>query len=487
VLALSSGPAFTNALAGLAEASSLSVPIIVVTTRIPTAEIGRGGFQESDQRSMSSSLAKWHYTLEQSDLMVWAVRRLVHLAVNGRPGITILEVADEVSRTEPPRKLSPSGPVARIRSRADASTLKAAARALRSAARPLVVAGGGARGAGPEILALVERAGAAAMTTAAGRGTIPEDHPQAAGLVGLYATPPLDRLQAEADVVVAIGSRLEETARMGWPELQRVSLIQVDADVEAMGQHREPDIALLGDAALTAADLADALSDLTPASAWLQRIIDLKAQVQTYCRDGSQRPSPTRDTLVALREVFGADTLFVHENGLHDIWSYHYPLLQVGAQGRVIVPGEQTLLGFGLPAAIGAAAALRRPAVLLCGDAALGMNASVLTTAAELALGIVIVVFDNQGFGWPRHMRRETGESQDITRFRIPLPVDELVLALGGRVDHITAKTDPRRVLARACSIAKQGGIALVRVPVPDDDVPPGIERILRIADGEAE
>lgn len=486
VLALTSGPPFPNALAGLAEASSLCVPLLVVTTRVSAVELGRGAFQETDQQSMAASLVKWHHLVQSAEQLSWAIKRAAYLSVSGRPGVTVVEIANEVLHEEEEQIImATSAPGMCPKSVPEREGIKRAAELLRSSERPLIVAGGGAQAsrAGPALLRLSEALSAPVMTTAAGRSTVPEDHPLAAGLVGLYATPPLDKLMAEADLVVAVGTRLEETARMGWPELSCQRLIHVDVDPFIFGQSAETDVALLGDAALTVELLLTDLQGTLPFSIrekWQRRHADLDSAARVRHLGAHKSHSEAREALLAVGEVFGSEAAYVHENGLHDIWSYHYPLLPIGMSSTVVVPGEQTMLGFGLPAAVGAAMAdHHRPTVLLCGDGAFEMNLSAAVTAADYGIGLTVVVFDNAGFGWPRHLRNLKEDPNHLTKFSLSYPVDEVIKALGGMVSEPIGWQELRTALTEARKTSANGSIALIRVRVRDDDIPPGISRVL--------
>jgi acetolactate synthase-1/2/3 large subunit len=477
VLALTSGPAFTNALTGLLEAASLGLPMVVVTTRIPGAELGRGGFQEVDQAAMAGPLVKWYHRVERADRLAWALRRAVHLAVNGRPGITLVEVTDEVHRGDPPA-CTPVGPVRRLRTLPPVEDLVVAAEVLSAARRPILLAGGGARaaGAGRVLARLAGLLGAPVLTTASGRGIVDEDAVWSFGVAGLYLTPPLQDVVDDADVVCVIGSRLEETVRMGWASLAGRRIVQIDADVAAFGQAVTAGVALLGDAALTTTALADLVAGRHQPDrrAWRERATAARAAAL-----GTGSGSAVCAVFAAVTEVFGPRVTLVQENGLHDMWGYHFSALRVRTGTVVVGPGEQTMMGYGLPAAIGVALGTTdRPTVLLCGDGALGISMAALPTAAELGLGLVAVMFDNGGFGWPRRGRTSDGADDGLTRFALPSPVAAAVLALGGEAFTIGPGQDPAGVLKSAQAVAAEGRLALVTVPVADDDVPAGVLRL---------
>ncbi|MFI8326258.1 thiamine pyrophosphate-binding protein [Streptomyces sp. NPDC085529] len=487
VLAVNSGPSFANALTGLLEASSLGAPIVVVTTRVPALGIGRGGFQHTDQAAMAGPLAKWSFLVEDPRQLTWALRRAVHLAVNGAPGVVLVEIADEVLRAPAPEP-QPAPPVRRLRFAADAEEVRRAAALLAEARLPVVVAGGGCKpaGAGAAVRHLAELLGAPVFTTAAGRGVLDEEHPLACGLVGLYTTPPADRLLAEADVVLAIGSRLEETARMGWDGLDEKRLVHVDVDPAVFLTALEPDVALLGDAALVAEQLAAALETDPPAAtrAGAARRADItavreemRARHAPAVTDGSELT--VSEALRLLQRSVTRDATLVQENGLHDMWGYHHPVVSVGDHARVITPGEQTMVGFGLPAAVGAALADRsRRTVLVCGDGAFEMGLAALPTAAELNLGLTVLVLDNRGYGWPRFVRAEEAAPDELTRFAAPSHTDAAVRALGGDTARCTTAAELAAALDDAAKAHAEGRTTVITVPVRDTDVPVGVRRV---------
>ncbi|MFE2341163.1 thiamine pyrophosphate-binding protein [Streptomyces sp. NPDC059431] len=509
VLAVNSGPSFANALTGLLEASSLGAPVLVVTTRVPVGGIGRGGFQYTDQAAMAGPLVKWSFLVEREGQLVWALRRAVHLAVNGGPGVVLVEIADEVLRAAPAETAetvtavaAPArrGPVVhRIRAGADPQEVRRAAALLAAARLPVVVAGGGCKpsGAGPAVRRLAELLGAPVFTTAAGRGTVDEEHPLACGLVGLYTTPPADALLADADVVLAVGSRLEETARMGWDSLNTAALVHIDIDPAVFLTSVEPEAALLGDARVVVEQLSAVLEEAPAAGtergrARVARVRAVRqelharysAPAQGYGNtDGLTVPAALR----AVQEVFSRDATLVQENGLHDMWGYHFPVLSVSDRAHVVTPGEQTMVGFGLPAAVGAAlAAPDRDTVLVCGDGALEMSLAALPTAVEQGLGITVLVLDNGGYGWPRFVRAGEGAPDGLTRFTAPGHVRAAVEAAGGWTARCTTGAELAEALKEARDVGRAGRPAVIIVPVRDTDVPVGVRGLFGDGHGDA-
>ncbi|MYV67648.1 thiamine pyrophosphate-binding protein [Streptomyces sp. SID2131] len=486
VLAVNSGPSFTNALTGLLEADSLGAPVIVVTTRVPTPGIGRGGFQQTDQAAMVAPLAKWTFLVEDPRQLIWALRRAVHLAINGAPGVVLVEIADEVLRAPAPEH-RPAPPVRRLRFAADAEEVRRAAALLAAARLPVIVAGGGCKpaDAGNAVRRLAELLGAPLFTTASGRGLLDEEHPLACGLVGLYTTPPADRLLADADVVLAIGSRLEETARTGWDGLDDKTLVHVDVDPSVFLTAMEPEAGLLGDAAVVAGQLADALRAHVPEAPALAarkaRITAVREEMRTRHAPGDTDEAglSVSEALRLLQESVGRDATLVQENGLHDMWGYHWPVVSVGGGARVVTPGEQTMVGFGLPAAVGAAAAdPARRTVLVCGDGAFEMGLAALPTVTELKLGLTVLVLDNRGYGWPRFVRAEERAPDTLTRFNAPSHTDAVVRALGGDAVRCTSPEELVIALVAAARAHTEGRSTVITVPVRDADVPVGVRRV---------
>lgn len=462
VLALTPGPAFTNALTGLLEASSLGVPMVVVTSSTNPAEASRGGFQVTPQESLASPLVSWYHKLGDPTQVAWAVRRAMNSSLNQRPGICVLELDYHLEAAESADRLSPPELLTCV---PDDQKIRRAAELLASAERPLILAGGGSRGAAEQIGDCSRRWGAMVLTTAAGRGIIDETQAAALGCAGLYASGAAADVAARADLLLVVGSALEETARMGWPQLNALPVIHIDRDPAAFGRSVEPDVTLWGDAARTL-DLLLARAESSDRPLW-----------------ASVPPDAPRSSLIAgtLRTLWGnvgQNPVLVQENGLHDMWSYDRGAIAVRQGTSVATPGEQTTMGFGIPAGIGAAAAASgRDLLLVCGDSACEISITALPTLLQFHSSPVVVMLTNRGWGWPRACR-EAGQ-RDLTVVHDPLPIQEIARSLGMTVMTVHEEQDLAELANTHRSVRAERKPLLVVVEVDDTDISPGVNREL--------
>lgn len=467
VVALNSGPGFTNALTGLLEGASLGVPLLVVTTSSKADGIERGGFQVVPQERMVRPLNCWYYRLEQENLLAWAVSRAVYLTKVLDSGLAVLEI-DEGSLTLGSKQSSPrQTPLEPPKTTPAASDLHLAAKVLAESSNILVLIGGGARSYGRVIQKAVNRWNAKVIATAAGRGAIDERDPSFVGVAGLYISAEAQVYVESADLVVVLGSALEETTREGWSNLGQVPVIQVDTNNEMFGRAIPAEIALWGDVGLSVAALLGELGDKHDKSSWPNQlqVPDLSASLIAA-------------TLSRLWCLLGPKRCLVQENGLHDMWSYDHRVLPVDQESVVVTPGEQTTMGFALPASVGAVMATEdHQLLLIMGDGAANASLSALPSLVDSGAIGAIVVLDNSGWGWPRVGR----EPQDraITRFESRLPLLQVGEALGMRTIEVSSSEHIEHLDLALSDAQAYKSLLLVRIAVDDSDVPPAILRHL--------
>lgn len=461
VLATATGPSLLNALIGISEAYASRTPLLVLTTTNRDAVIGRGGFQEFPAAALGEGLFTWTHRVANGAELAWAVARARYLAEHGRRGPVHLMISPEVadSRVGDPAEVPVRTPMPPGQT---AEALAPVLEALRAARRPVLLFGGGTRRAevadyGVPLAAAVN---ALCLVTASGRGVFPEDHPRFGGVAGLYLPGESRAALAAADVVVALGSQLEETALMGWdaPALAgrdtTARLIHVDTDPSVLERAVPAHYPVTCDSGVFLRLAADYMGSPVEAAPWWPSWRPMQA--------GESPGIGTVQFWTTLREAMRDQRIEVlaQENGLADLWGYYAPCFTLPPGVRPLVPSEQTPLGFGLGAALGAAADGRR-VVAVGGDGAFLTNLPTLLAAARAHADICFICLDNGGFGWPSLSRSDT----TIVDFA----AGSAISALAGATGCNTVAASEPHLLAKTLRTALAGsGPRLVVVRLSD-------------------
>jgi acetolactate synthase I/II/III large subunit len=482
------GPGITNMATGLLEATSGCVPVICITNGVAAAHDGKGAFQELDSVALMRPVTKWAVRATMPERVPWLIERAFSIARNGKPGAVFIDIPSDLGLAEADiPAYRPAQP--RHRSRADALSVKAATRAIAAARRPLLLCGSGAiaSGAFKEVAALAQAAGMPVFTTPGGRGILSEDAPLALGQVGLYFTELGKAYYDRADLIFSVGSRLEEFSTGAWRYFPAgARLIQLDIDAETIGMNWRPEVALVGDAALTLDDVRVALRGIDRA-ALRRRLAALERAKGRYLRKVAAEGKPegrqprTPHILQALNRVFGRDTILVHENGGADLWSYYWPYYRVLDAGDCVPMAEQTAMGMGVIGAIGAKLARpRKKVVCVTGDGALQMAMMELATAAERRCGITWIVLNNRALDWPQYFLTLQGKRDGITDFEVSPDFAKLAEAQGCVGIAVRTPEEIEPALAAALKANRRGEPVLIDCHIPKHDYPEQFTRFHR-------
>jgi acetolactate synthase-1/2/3 large subunit len=481
----SPGPGVANLVPALLEALATCAPVIAPCTGVDMRKEGKGAFQETDHVGMMAPVTKWATRVIYPARIPWAMRRAFFLATNGQPGPVFLEIPPEVGTAR--AEALPYQPAERgMRSAGDPARVEAAARLLAEARHPLLVAGGGARSSGAHqaLRALAELLGMPVLTTPSGRGILTEDHPLAFGQVGLYRTQLGVEAVDRADLIITVGSRNEEFQTAAWTHMPRgARFVQIDISVFEIGRNWIPDAAIVGDARLVVEQLLNLLRE-NVRPAWQARAVDCSEAKQSYrslvveecLRDTA--PLKTKRVLYELNEVFGANTILVHENGAQDLWSYYSPYCMVLDLNGDVAPGEQTCMGFGVAGAIGAK--LARPdkkVVCVTGDGAFQMASQELPTAVQYHAPVTWVILNNNGLGWPKYGQRQLGGRYIAVDFEAQPDFVGMARACGCHAERVENVDHVRAALERAMRANLDGTPAIVDFVVDPWDLPEGFHR----------
>ncbi len=392
----SSGPGATNLVTAVADAQRDSIPLLVITGQVPRALLGTDAFQEVDARALARPVTKFTALVRHADDLAPILRQALRMALGGRPGPVWIDIPRDVQTEMVSADPEPTATAGTVRPAAPLPQLVQAANAIASACRPILYLGGGlvSAGAGTLARALAEREDIPAVMTLMALGVLPKDHPLSLGMLGMHATQATHAALRETDLLVALGARFDDRATGRLSDFcPTAGVIHVDIDPRELGKLRTADIAIEGDLHSVLAALMPLMAGRTRPD-WRERIAQLK-RAHPPAPEGARGP---RALLAAVAQAAPADRIVVTDVGQHQMWvAQHFPL---AGPRRFLTSGGLGTMGFGLPAAIGAALARPEECVIcFTGDGSLLMNIQELATLREQGLNIKIIVFDNGGLG----------------------------------------------------------------------------------------
>ena len=384
------GPGLLNTTAALCTAWACNSPVLALIGQLNRDEIGSGYghlHEINDQLGLVRHLTKWAERIDDSTNTPALMQRAFEELQSGRPRPVEIEMPQDVMGAPadigPALKASPPAPPA-----IDEDLVREAARVLAKAKRPMIVVGSGALDAGPELLRVAQRLEAPVMSKRKGKGIVSEDHYLSQNL------PAGHRLWAEADAVLAVGTRLKMPLTM-WGKDDNLKLVRIDIDAEELTRICEPEVSILGDAAVTLAALAEELEHSGFAAASREdELLTLKASVDAEIRE---HVGPQMAYIDAIRDTLPPEGIFVDEvTQVGFVSWYGFPVYQ---PRRFVSAAQQGTLGYGFATALGAAAGNPdTPVVSISGDGGFMFNAQELATAAKYQLNLVTIVFNDNTY-----------------------------------------------------------------------------------------
>jgi len=483
-----SGGGATYIVPGVAEANGSSVPMICLTSDTPVREAGRGVLTELDQPLLFQAVTKWSTRLTTPDTAPDTVRRALRLATSERSGAVAISMPADVLAAEvnpqavygtPQFGSAPAAP-----GRADIDSVEAAARLIRNAQRPVIVAGGGVviSRAWNELTRLAESASIPVGTSINGKGSIVETHPLSLGVVGGNgARPYANDVVASCDLLILVGTRTDSTTTLNWT-LPAVhggpDVVHIDVDPWQIGNNYKTDVGLIGDARLVLADLADALGVVAVDSEREQLLESIKRSKAEYFAgqqefiQSDSRPIKPQRVINTLKRLVDPDTILVADPGT--------PTPYICAQYELEIPGRYTViprahggLGFALPACVGAYyGAGSRRTVALMGDGSFGMSVGELETISRLNLPIVLIQFNNGAFGWIKELQHLYHDDRYFSVDFNPVDYAAIARGFGLKSWQVTDPSDLERTLQQALA---DGGPCFVDIvsESPITETPP--------------
>ena len=454
------GPGLLNAMSGLSTAYSASSPVLVLSGQVPRDSIGRdiGLLHEvNDQLDCITPVTKWRRRVLQVADVPAAVREAARQLRSGRPRPVEIEMPPETMEDEGLVELLPPAEVARAA--APASEIDRAAELLLAARAPLIYAGGGVHlsGAHDALAAVAEHLQAGVAQTAEGKGAVSDHHALSLG-AAFWRDSPLRAHIHEADVVLAVGSRL---ALVSFKPGTRI--IQIDADEREIGRNHRDTLGLVGDARATLEALLERLR--AAAGPRPSRKAEHEALRARIAADNVMEPNAS--ILRSLRAGTPENAILVA--GMTQIGYYSRPFWPVYEPRTYLTSSYSGNLGYAYPVALGAKVARPdRPVVSVSGDGGFLFNAQELSTAARYGIGVVAVVFNDGSYG---NVARDLDESWGGQYGAELANPDFMKLADAYGVSGVRAK-EPTEVGRLVREAIERDRPALIEVPVGRMDRP---------------
>ncbi len=449
---VTSGPGATNAVTGLADSNSDSIPNVCFTGQVPVGLIGTDAFQEADIIGITRSATKHNFLVKNVEDLAKIIRQAFHIATTGRPGSVVVDIPKDVGLASCefiwPEKVEMRSyqPVVE----GHAGQVRKAVKAMLKAKRPMLYSGGGvmnARGSAELLKKLCHQLNAPVTNTLMGLGGIPFDDKHFVGMLGMHGTYEANMAVSHCDLLVSIGARFDDrvTGRLNAfaPDAK---IIHIDVDPTSISKNVHADLPIVGDVGVVLQQILDEVShqgatvDAEALKLWWQQIDTWRAVDSLGFEQSSEGPIKPQTVIHKVHEITKGDAIVTTDVGQHQMWAaQHYGFKK---PHKWLTSGGLGTMGFGLPAAVGAQmAAPNERVVVFTGDASIQMCIQELATCFQYQQPIVIVLLNNAYMGMVRQWQEMFHESRFSHSYFDSLP-DFAMLAeayggLGLRADTL--------------------------------------------------
>ncbi len=489
VCIVTSGPAATNLITGLADAMMDSVPVLAITGQVASTAIGSDAFQEADVTGISMPITKHNELVRSVERIPEAIKEAFHVARSGRPGPVLVDLPKDILNEtfewqwDDAVDLPGYKPTVRGHGR----MVREALDLIATAERPVIYAGGGlvrARAAA-ELERFATTLGLPVVTTLMARGVLPDDHELFVGMPGMHGHYAGVRALQEADLLVTLGARFDDrvTGKLS-AFAPGAKVIHVDVDPAEIGKNRAVDVPIVGDVKVVLEQLLKvlddkeakgSLADLVPTTtAWRQHLKGLKRDHPLRVEQPETGVLKPQTAIRAVYDTWGDDAVYVSGVGQHQMWAAQ--VIPYSRAGQWINSGGLGTMGFAVPAAIGAKAGVGRdvPVVAIDGDGCFQMTFQEIASAVQHDIPVTFVVINNGYLGMVRQWQ-SLFYGDRLSQVSLPQDLPDLMKLAdaygipGFRIDRVE---DLRATLEKAHAITDQPVLVECRVD-PDEMVFP--------------
>ncbi|MGR5847307.1 acetolactate synthase large subunit [Streptococcus pneumoniae] len=404
VAVVTSGPGATNAITGIADAMSDSVPLLVFTGQVARAGIGKDAFQEADIVGITMPITKYNYQVRETADIPRIITEAVHIATTGRPGPVVIDLPKDVSALETDFVYSSEIDLPSYQPTLEPNEMqiKKILKQLSKAKKPVLLAGGGISyaEAAAELNEFAERYQIPVVTSLLGQGTIATSHPLFLGMGGMHGSFAANIAMTEADFMISIGCRFDDRLT-GNPKTfaKNAKVAHIDIDPAEIGKIIAVDIPVVGDAKKALQQLLAEPIVRNNTEKWIEKVTKDKNRVRSY--DKKERVVQPQAVIERIGELTNGDAIVVTDVGQHQMWTAQYYPYQ--NERQLVTSGGLGTMGFGVPAAIGAKIANPdKEVVLFVGDGGFQMTNQELAILNIYKIPIKVIMLNNHSLGMVR-------------------------------------------------------------------------------------
>ncbi len=407
VAMITSGPGFTNAVTGLADAYMDSVPLVVISGQVPMSLIGTDAFQEIDAVGISRSCTKHNYLVTDAADLPRILKEAFYIASTGRPGPVHVDIPKDVTAqiAEFNYDIDVHLETYKPHTKGNPRQIKKAIEAIANSKRPMFYLGGGIINANAayEVRELVHKTGIPAVETFMARGTLAHDDELLIGMLGMHGSYAANMAMSETDMIIALGARFDDRVTGKLSEFAKNAfVIHVDIDPASISKLVNADFPIVGDVKNVVQDMlaiADKI-DIEKYESWRETIQNFNELHPLSYHEDSERLKP-QWVIERVGQILGDDANITTDVGQHQMWTAQfYPFSR---PRQFASSGGLGTMGFGFPAAIGVKAATpEKVSINFTGDGSILMNCQELMTAVEKKLPVVNIILNNNFLGMVR-------------------------------------------------------------------------------------
>lgn len=409
VLIVTSGPGATNAVTGISTAYSDSIPLIIISGQVGTSFIGTDAFQECDTVGITRPCVKHNFLVRHVEDLAKTIKEAFYIATTGRPGPVLIDIPKDIQLQkcvfDYPEKVDI--PTYKPIIRGHMGQIRKALNALLDSARPLILVGGGVvlSDASELMNRFARLTGIPVISTLMGLGGFRGSDRKFLGMAGMHGTLEANYALQNSEVLINFGSRMEDRLVSNVPDFESRprTVIHIDVAPSSISKRVKAQIPIVGDVKSVLADMVSLLEEedyrqntelLTP---WWNQIDEWRSRKSLDYPADSKSIMP--EALVEkVQAAAPADTIYTTDVGEHQMYAAQY--LKLDEPRHFLTSGGQGTMGFGLPAAVGAAVAFPdKPVVCFTGDGSIQMCIQELITCKRYGLAPKIVIFNNGYLG----------------------------------------------------------------------------------------